>query len=171
MTLRAAEDKTFSGASVAGFGTPWADFTTGDSLNDGYHRVWGRDLYQQAMGLIAAGDAAQALRMARFMWTKQFISANTPGDGTTYQPGSFPRYSPVGGISGATPQELGCCEQFDQEAFAILLAWMTGLTGNNTYLKIKITADHLQPAVPSTTEPWELLSNPSPTSIPSEIAG
>ncbi len=171
MTLRAAEDKTFSGASVAGFGTPWGDFTNGDNLNDGYHRVWGRDLYQQAMGLIAAGDAAQALRMARFMWTKQFISANTPGDGTTYRPGSFPRYSPVGGISGATPQELGCCEQLDQEAFAILLAWMTGLTDNSTYLKIKVTADHLQAAGPSTTERWEELSGQSPSSIAAEIAG
>jgi glucoamylase len=40
MTLHAAEDKTFSGASVAGFGTPWGDFTNGDNLNDGYHRVW-----------------------------------------------------------------------------------------------------------------------------------
>ena len=41
MTLHAAEDKTFGGASVAGFGTPWGDFTNGDNLNDGYHRVWG----------------------------------------------------------------------------------------------------------------------------------
>ena len=148
MTLHAAEDKTFSGASVAGFGTPWGDFTNGDSLNDGYHRVWGRDLYQQAMGLIAAGDSGQALRMAQFMWNTQFISADTSGDGTTYPPGSFPRYSPVSGISGATAQELGCCEQLDQEAFAILLAWMTGLTDNATYLKIKVTADHLQAAGP-----------------------
>src|SRR5258708_25543792 len=123
------------------------------------------------MGLIAAGDAAQALRMARFMWTKQFISANTPGDGTTYQPGSFPRYSPLGGISGATPQELGCCEQLDQEAFAILLAWMTGLTDNSTYLKIKVTADHLQAAGPSTTERWEEQLGQSPSSIAAEIAG
>lgn len=171
MTLHSAEDKTFSGASVAGFGTPWGDFTNGDNLNDGYHRVWGRDLYQQATGLIAAGDAAQALRMAQFMWTKQFISASTPADGTTYQPGAFPRYSPVSGIIGATSQELGCCEQLDQEAFAILLAWMTGLTDNPTYLKIKETADHLQAAGPSTTERWEELSGQSPSSIAAEIAG
>ena len=57
MALHAAEDKTFRGASVAGFATPWGDFTNGDNLNDGYHRVWGRDLYQQATGLIAAGDS------------------------------------------------------------------------------------------------------------------
>jgi glucoamylase len=171
MTLHAAEDKTFNGASVAGFGTPWGDFTNGDNLNDGYHRVWGRDLYQQAMGLIAAGDSAQALRMAQFMWNRQFISADTSGAGTTYPPGSFPRYSPVSGISGAAPQELGCCEQLDQEAFAILLAWMTGLTDNATYPKIKVTADHLQAAGPNTTERWEELSGQSPSSIAAEIAG
>jgi glucoamylase len=171
MTLHAAEDKTFSGASVAGFGTPWGDFTNGDNLNDGYHRVWGRDLYQQAMGLLAAGDPGQALRMAQFMWNTQFISADTPGAGTTYPPGSFPRYSPVSGIIGATPQELGCCEQLDQEGFAILLAWMTGLIDNATYPKIKATADHLQVAGPSTTERWEEQSGQSPSSIAAEIAG
>jgi glucoamylase len=101
------------------------------------------------MGLIAAGDSGQALRMAQFMWNTQFISADTTGAWTTYQPGAFPRYSPVSGISGATPQELGCCEQLDQEAFAILLAWMTGLTDKSTYLKIEVTADHLQAAGPA----------------------
>ena len=90
-----------------------------------------------------------------FIWDRQFISTNTAGDGTTYPPGSFPRYSPVSGISGATPQQLGCCEQLDQEAFAILLAWMTGLTDNATYQKIKVTANHIQAAGPSTTERWE----------------
>jgi glucoamylase len=119
MALHAAEDKTFRGASVAGFATPWGDFTNGDNLNDGYHRVWGHDLYQQATGLIAAGDSAQALRMAQFMWNNQYINTDTSGDGTAYPPGSFPRYSPVSGISGATPQQLGCCEQLDQESFAI----------------------------------------------------
>ena len=132
MALHAAEDKTFRGASVAGFATPWGDFVNGDQPNDGYHRVWGRDLYQQATGLIAAGDSAQALRMAQFLWNAQFIGATTPGDGTTYAPGSLPRYSPVSGSSAATSKDLGCCEQLDEEAFAILLAWMTGLTDNAT---------------------------------------
>jgi glucoamylase len=171
MALHAAEDKTFRGASVAGFATPWGDFTNGDTLNDGYHRVWGRDLYQQATGLLAAGDAAQALRMAQFLWNHQYISTTTPGDGTTYPPGSFPRYSPVSGISFATPPQLGCCEQFDQDAFAILLAWMTGLTDNATYQKIKGTAHHLQAAGPDTTERWEEQKGKSVSSIAAEIAG
>ena len=174
MALHAAEDKTFPGASVAGFATPWGDFANGDTLNDGYHRVWGRDLYQQATGLIAAGDSAQALRMAQFMWNNQYISVSTPGDNTTYPPGSFPRYSPVSGTSGASPTQptqLGCCEQFDQDAFAILLAWMTGLTDNTTYQKIKMTANHVQTAGPDTTERWEEQFGKSPSSIAAEIAG
>ena len=85
MSLHAAEDKTFRGASVAGFATPWGDYQPGDNLNDGYHRVWGRDLYQQAMGLIAAGDLMQALRMGQFLWNSQFISSSTAGAGTTYR--------------------------------------------------------------------------------------
>jgi glucoamylase len=59
----------------------------------------------------------------------------------------------------------------DQEAFAILLAWMTGLTDNATYRKIKMTADHLQGAGPDTTERWEELKGQSPSSIAAEIAG
>jgi glucoamylase len=171
MVLHAAEDKTFRGASIAGFATPWGDFANGDHLNDGYHRVWGRDLYEQATGLIASGDTAQALRMARFMWNNQYISTNTSGAGATYPPGSFPRYSPVSGTSGATPDQLGCCEQLDQEAFAIVLAWMTGLTDSATYRKIKLTANHMQATGPDTTERWEEQNGKSPSSIAAEIAG
>jgi len=172
MALHAAEDKTFRGASIAGFATPWGDFTNGDTLDDGYHRVWGRDLYQQATGLLAAGDPAQALRMAQFLWNSQYVGADTPGDGTTYPAGSFPRYSPVGGVGGATPQQLGCCEQLDEEAFAIVLAWMTGLTDATTYSKVRTTANHIQAAGPDTPkERWEEQSGKSPSSIAAEIAG
>ena len=173
MALHAAEDKTFRGASIAGFATPWGDFVNGDQPNDGYHRVWGRDLYQQATGLIAAGDSAQALRMAQFLWNAQFIGTTTPGGGTTYAPGSFPRYSPVSGsgIGAAIATDLGCCEQLDEEAFAILLAWMTGLTDNATYQKIKMTADHIVAVGPATTERWEEQFGQSPSSIASIIAG
>ncbi len=171
MALHAGEDKTFRGANVAGFGTPWGDFVNGDQPNDGYHRVWGRDLYQQAMGLIAAGDSSQALRMAQFLWKSQFIGTTTSGDNTTYQPGSFPRYTPVSGVSAATAKDLGCCEQLDEEAFAILLAWMTGLTDNTTYQKIKTTADHIVGVGPATTERWEEQFGQSPSSIAAIIAG
>jgi glucoamylase len=171
MALHAAEDKTYRGASVAGLATPWGDSKDGGSLNDGYHRVWGRDLYQQATGLIADGDAAQAKRMAQFLWDRQYIGSATAGDGTTYPAGSFPRYSPVSGVSGATPQELGCCEQLDQDSDAIILAWMTGLTDATTYAKIKTTADHIQSSGPATTERWEEQYGVSPSSVAAEIAG
>lgn len=171
MALHAAEDKTFRGASLAGLATPWGDFTNGDGLNDGYHRVWGRDLYQQATGLLAAGDSAQAKRMAEFMWNNQYVATSTPGDGTTYPPGSFPRYSPVSGIAGASPQQLGCCEQLDQDAFAILLAWTTGLTDSTTYGKVKTTANHISSSGPDTTERWEEQYGKSPSSVAAEIAG
>src|ERR1700722_2251141 len=171
MALHAAEDKTFRGANVAGFGTPWGDFVNADQPNDGYHRVWGRDLYQQATGLIAAGDSSQALRMAQFLWNSQFVGTPTPGDGTTYQPGSFPRYTPVSGIGAATAKDLGCCEQLDEEAFASLLAWMTGLSDSSTYQKIKTTADHIVGVGPATTERWEEQFGQSPSSIASIIAG
>ena len=172
MSLHAAEDKTNTGASVAGLATPWGEFVDGATLSDGYHRVWGRDLYQQATALLAAGDAAQAARMARFLWTKQYIATATAGDGTTYQPGSFPRYTPVSGVAGATPQQLGCCEQLDQNAFAITLAWMTGVTDATTYTKIKATANRIQSAGPGTaSERWEEQGGRSPSTIAAEIAG
>jgi glucoamylase len=170
MALHAAEDKTFRGASIAGFATPWGDYVNGNNLNDGYHRVWGRDLYQQAMGLIAAGDSAQALRMAKFLWNSQYLGVTTTNN-PPYLPGSFPRYSPVSGSNPAMPQFLGCCEQFDEEAFAIVLAWMTGLTDSVTYQKIKTTANHVQTLGPPTTERWEEQKGWSPSSIAAEIAG
>jgi glucoamylase len=171
MALHAAEDKTYRGASVAGLATPWGNVVNGNALDDGYHRVWGRDLYQQATGLIAAGDTAQARRMAQFMWNSQYIGTPTAGDGTTYPAGSFPRYSPVSGISGATARQLGCCEQLDQDSFAIILAWMTGVTDAGTYAKIKMTANHIRGAGPDTTERWEEQTGKSPSSIAAEIAG
>ncbi|HEX3789906.1 MAG TPA: glycoside hydrolase family 15 protein [Pseudonocardiaceae bacterium] len=171
MALHAAEDKTYPGASVAGLATPWGNDVNGDALDDGYHRVWGRDLYQQATGLIADGDTTQAKQMAQFMWNDQFIATATAGAGTTYQPGAFPRYSPVSGVAGATAQELGCCEQLDQDSFAIILAWMTGLTDSGTYAKIKLTANHIQSTGPDTTERWEEQYGKSPSSIAAEIAG
>ena len=87
--------------------------------------------------------------------SKQYIGSPTQGDGTTYPAGSFPRYSPVSGIGGAAPQQLGCCEQLDQDSFAIILAWQTGLTDSSTYAKIRTTANHIQGAGPDTTERWE----------------
>ena len=105
MALHAAEDKTFRGASIAGFATPWGDFVNGDQPNDGYHRVWGRDLYQQATGLIAAGDSAQALRMAQFLWNAQFIGTTTPGGaGRRTRPARFRATARSAAAASARPR-------------------------------------------------------------------
>lgn len=172
MALHAGEDKTYPGAAVASLSTPWGEDVNGDALNDGYHRVWARDLYQQATGLLAAGDTAGAKRMAQWLWNKQQISDWTQGDGVSYGPGSFPRYSPVSGVSGATPQQLGCCEQLDEDALPIVLAWQTGLTDSATWAKIKQTADHIVSDGPDTpSERWEEQKGKSPSTIAAEVAG
>lgn len=172
MALHAAEDKTYPGASVAAPSTPWGDSVNGDNLNDGYHRVWARDLYQQATALLAAGDTAQATRMAQWLWNRQQITSWTQGDGVWYGPGSFPRYTPVGGVAAATPQQLGCCEQLDEDALPIVLAWQTGLTDPATWSKVKLTADHIASFGPATPgERWEEQSGRSPSTIAAEIAG
>lgn len=172
MTLHGLEDKTYPGANVASLATPWGDYADGGALNDGYHRVWARDLYQQGTALLAAGDAAQAERMAQWLWNRQQITAWTPGDGVTYGPGSFPRYSPVGGVTGATPQQLGCCEQLDEDAFPIVLAWQTGLNDAATWSRIKLTADHIVSFGPATpAERWEEQGGLSPSTVAAEIAG
>ena len=172
MALHAAEDKTFRGASIAGFATPWGDFVNGDQPNDGYHRVWGRDLYQQATGLIAAGDFAQALRMAQFLWNAQFIGTTTPGGGTTYAPGSFPRYSPVSGsgigAAGGRPRLLRAT---GRGGFRDPARVDDRPDGQRDLPKIKMTADHIVAVGPATTERWEEQFGRSPSSIASIIAG
>jgi glucoamylase len=172
MALHAAEDKTYRGASVASLSTPWGDTVNGDHLSDGYHRVWARDLYHQATALLAAGDRAQATRMTRWLWDHQQVTTWTQGDIVWYGPGSFPRYSTVSGIKGSTPQQLGCCEQVDQDAFPIVLAYQLGLTDKATWAKVKLTADHIVAFGPDTPgERWEEQNGKSPSTIAAEIAG
>jgi glucoamylase len=172
MALHAGEDKTYPGGNVASLATPWGGAVDGAALTDGYHRVWARDLYQQATALLAAGDRAQATRMARWLWDRQQVTAWTQGDGIWYGPGSFPRYSPVSGLAGATPQQLGCCEQLDQDAFPIVLADQLDLTDAATWGKVRLTADHIVTIGPDTpSERWEEQPGKSPSTIAAEIAG
>ncbi len=172
MALHASEDKTYPGASIAAPSTPWGDTVAGDALNDGYHRVWARDLYRQATGLVAAGDRDQAVRMTRWLWDHQQITTWTQGDTVWYGPGAFPRYSPVSGVAGASPQQLGCCEQLDEDAYPIVLADQLGLTDASTWAKVRLTADHIVSFGPDTpSERWEEQPGKSPSTIAAEIAG
>ena len=81
--------------------------------------------------------------MAQFLWNDQFIATSDTGRRhDVCAAGAFPRYSPVSGVAGATPQELGCCEQLDQDSFAIILAWLTGLTDSG---HVRQDQGHRQP--------------------------
>ena len=60
MTVKAHEDKTFPGAFIASLTLPWGFAANADEGGGGYHFVWARDLYQQATGLLAAGDRGAA---------------------------------------------------------------------------------------------------------------
>ena len=59
MTVKAHEDKTYKGAFIASLTIPWGqavDATGAGGAGNGYHFVWARDEYEQATGLLAAGD-------------------------------------------------------------------------------------------------------------------
>jgi glucoamylase len=78
----------------------------------------------------------------------------------------------VSGVADSTPQQLGCCEQLDQDAFPIVLASQLGLTDAATWAKVKLTADHIAADGPDTPgERWEEQGGKSPSTIAAEIAG
>ena len=64
--VKAAEDKTFPGAIVAGLSSPWGQaVSAGDPDNTyfgSYREVFARDLYEAWTGLMAAGDLADGAR-------------------------------------------------------------------------------------------------------------
>ena len=64
MVMRASEDKTFPGASIASPTMPWhwGDHSIEKGPSAAYHLVWSRDLYQVATAQLAAGDSASASR-------------------------------------------------------------------------------------------------------------
>ena len=64
--VKAAEDKTFPGAIVAGLSSPWGQaVSAGDPNNTyfgSYREVFSRDLYEAWTGLMAAGDTDDGAR-------------------------------------------------------------------------------------------------------------
>jgi glucoamylase len=169
MTLKAHEDKTFRGANVASLTIPWGNLVNADECCvAGYHHVWARDLYQVATALLAAGDVGAANRSLDYLLDKQQIKAPTiDGGGRLLDPGAFPRFSELDGIT-----DRGCCEQFDQDAFPLVLAWQLNRTDAATWEKLKLTADHILAKGPATpAERWEEQDGFSPSTIAAEIAG
>ena len=72
VVLRAAQDRTEPGATVASLSIPW-----GNTRNDvgGYHLVWSRDLVESAGAFVALGATATARR------TLAYLAASQEADG------------------------------------------------------------------------------------------
>lgn len=107
--LRAHEDKTFAGATVASMSIPWGD-TKDDSDSGGYHLVWARDMVQTTTALLACGDTDLPLRA--LVWL-----ASVQGED-----GGMPQNSRIDG----TPYWHGV--QLDEVASPVILAWRLAQT-------------------------------------------
>ena len=68
--LRTHESKDFLGGAIASLSIPWG-FNKGDEDLGGYHLVWPRDLVETAMGFLAAGAHADAVRVLRYLESTQ----------------------------------------------------------------------------------------------------
>jgi glucoamylase len=157
MVLRALEDKTYRGATIASPSIPWGG---GANANEpaisGYHAVWSRDLYQVATALKAMGDRAGADRALNYLFSVQ----QKPD-------GSFPQNSWVDG------RPIGAALQMDQVALPLVLAYQLGRADRSTWLgHIKPAADFILGHGPVTgQERWEEKPGYSPSTIAAEIAG
>ena len=157
MVLKALEDKTYRGGSIASPSIPWGG---GPNANEptisGYHAVWARDLYQVATAFMAMGDQASANRALDYLFHRQ----QKPD-------GSFPQNSWLDG------RDIGGGLQMDQVAFPLILAYQLGRTDRNTWSKhIKPAADLIVKRGPATGQDrWEEKSGYSPATIAAEIAG
>jgi glucoamylase len=164
--LKASEDKTFPGAVVASLASPWGQaINAGDDVNGepvyygSYREIFARDSYEAFTGFLADGDLATARAQARFLLADQQLPT-----------GEIPRNSLLNGK--AAPDTGG--DQLDETADPILMAYLSGLGGDNALWTghIKPAADFLVAHGPSFgVERWEEQSGYSPSTIAAEIAG
>ncbi|HVE18866.1 MAG TPA: glycoside hydrolase family 15 protein, partial [Ilumatobacteraceae bacterium] len=160
--VKAAEDKTFPGAIVAGLSSPWGQaVSAGDPANTyfgSYREVFARDLYEAWTGLMAAGDLQTARDATLFLFERQQLAD-----------GSMPRNSLVNGKTA--PDSFNT--QLDEVAYPILMAHQLGLTDATLYEQhIKPAANFLVTRGPSFgPERWEEQDGFSPSTIAAEIAG
>jgi glucoamylase len=164
--LKASEDKTFPGAVAASLASPWGQaVNAGDDVNGkpvyfgSYREVFSRDSYEAFTGFLADGDLATARDQVRFLLGEQQLPT-----------GEIPRNSLLNGK--AAPDTGG--DQLDETAYPILMAYLSGLGGDNALWTghIKPAADFLVAHGPSFgVERWEEQSGYSPSTIAAEIAG
>jgi glucoamylase len=152
--IKMAEDKRHPGAIVASLALPWGDTSTDDAVDPGYRKVWPRDLYHAASGLLAAGDESTAADVARFMGRMQRPD------------GSMPQNTNLEVMPIWTGQQL------DETADAILLAVrLSRLLALGEGPDIARAADYIVRSGPRTQqERWEEAAGYSPATIASEIA-
>jgi glucoamylase len=157
MVLKALEDKTFPGASIASPSIPWGG---GPNANEptvsGYHAVWARDLYHVATAFDAIGGRATANRLLDYLFRVQQKSD-----------GSFPQNSWIDG------RPIGGGLQMDQVGLPLVLAYQLERTGRQTWLKhVKPAADYILKHGPRTDQDrWEEKPGYSPATIAAQIAG
>jgi glucoamylase len=165
--LKASEDKTFRGATVASLASPWGQAVpAGQTASDGlapyfgsYREVFPRDAYETFTGFLTDGDLATARQMVQY-W---FSDLQLPN-------GSFPRNGLLNGK--AAPDTGGL--QLDETADPILAAWQAGLAHDAS-----LYVDHIRPAAdflvangPSDgVERWEEQTGFSPSTMADEVAG
>lgn len=157
MVLKALEDKTYRGATIASPSIPWGGgANANEPTTTGYHAVWSRDLYQIATALAAMGDRAGANRALDYLFQIQ----QKPD-------GSFPQNSRVNG------QPIGGALQLDEVALPLVLAYQLGRLDRSSWLKhVKPAADFIQQHGPATVQDrWEEKPGFSPATIAAEIAG
>jgi glucoamylase len=160
--IKAAEDKTYSGAFVAAPADPWGQSMLAVTTHAGYtyRSVFARDSYETFTGLIADGDQTSARQMVRFLFDR------------VQQPdGTFPRDSLVDGE--VAPDTYGLYE-VDEDAYPLLMAWDAGFAGDKSFYAahIRPDADFIVNHGPSYGEDrWEEHMGYSPSTIASEIAG
>jgi glucoamylase len=164
--LKASEDKTFPGAVAASLASPWGQaINAGDDVNGepvyfgSYREIFARDSYEAFTGFLADGDLATARAQVKFLLDDQQLPT-----------GEIPRNSLPNGK--AAPDTGG--DQLDETADPILMAYLSGLGGDDTLWTehIKPAADFLVAHGPSFgVERWEEQSGYSPSTIAAEIAG
>ena len=162
MTLRAVEDKTFLGASIASPSVPWGEAVTADEQKGyGYNFVWSRDLYQVFTAFELVGDLQTAADQVAYVYNYQqdergFIPQNTYLNGITRWGG----------------------EQMDNISFPSVMAYHLhdhGLSFDDVdydYEHVRRSASYIARNGPdSGQERWEEESGYSPSTIAAEIGG